>query len=134
MLLNSIKIGLTSEKKLRITEAFGEKFGDLNGDRNPIHFDETFASKTIFKGRIVHGMISANLIATLLSESFPGAIYVTQILNFLKPVRINDEIMAKFIVKRKIKKSQKIYLETWCENQKGERVLEGKTVTKILNS
>ena len=131
-MINDLKIGFTQQKKLRITAQFVEKFADLTGDRNPIHFDEKFAAKTIFKGRIVHGMISANLIATLLSESFLGAVYVTQTLHFLKPVRINDEIMAKFIVKRKIKKSQKIYLETWCENQKGERVLEGRAVIKIL--
>lgn len=132
MFFTSIKIGSTSSKKLLITEDFVVKFGDLTGDKNPIHFDEEFARKTIFKGRIVHGMISANLIATLLSESFPGAVYLNQTLNFLKPVRINDEITAKFIVKRKINKSQKIYLETCCENQKGERVLEGKAVIKIL--
>ena len=133
MIFNAIQIAFSSEEKLQITEEFVAKFGDLTGDKNPIHFDKNFKKKTFFKGKIVHGMISANLIATLLSKNFPGAIYVSQSLNFLKPVKINDVITAKFKILKKDEKSKKVILWTACFNQKNEKVLEGEAIIKILD-
>ena len=70
-----------------------EAFAKLTGDFNPIHIDSSFAQKTIFGGRIAHGILSVGLISTALSK-FPGIIvYLAQDIRFLKPVRPGDKVL-----------------------------------------
>jgi len=60
-----------------------------------------------------------------------GAIYLGQTLRFLKPVYLGDTITATAIVKAVREREKGGYvltLDTFCENQKGERVLEGEAV------
>ncbi|MBC6401782.1 MAG: MaoC family dehydratase [Ekhidna sp.] len=40
-------------------------FANLTGDRNPIHIDQDFASKTPFGKCIVHGILSAGFISRI---------------------------------------------------------------------
>ena len=37
-----------------VTENDVQQFGDVSGDHNPLHFDEEYAKKTMFRGRIAH--------------------------------------------------------------------------------
>ncbi len=67
-------------------------FAELSGDHNPIHLSEHFARKTRFGGRIVHGLYTASLISGVIGMRLPGpgAVYISQTLNFLGPVKIGD--------------------------------------------
>ena len=67
-------------------------FAEVTGDRNPIHLSEHFAARTAFGTRIAHGLYTASLISALLGTRLPGpgAIYISQTLNFRAPVRIGD--------------------------------------------
>ncbi len=69
-------------------------FAELTGDRNPIHLSEHFAAKTRFGGRIAHGLYTASLISAVLGTTLPGpgAVYLSQTLNFRAPVRIGDVV------------------------------------------
>ena len=69
-------------------------FAELTGDRNPIHLSEHFAAKTAFGGRIAHGLYTASLISAVIGTRLPGpgAIYISQTLNFRAPVRIGDTV------------------------------------------
>jgi 3-hydroxybutyryl-CoA dehydratase len=80
-----------------ITEADIVLFSGVCGDTNPMHINEEYASQTIFKGRIAHGMLLAGLISTVLGTKLPGpgCVYVTQNLRFRAPVKIGDTAMAK---------------------------------------
>ena len=71
-------------------------FADLSGDRNPIHLSDHFASKTRFGERIVHGLYTASLISTVIGMYLPGpgAVYLSQTLNFRAPVKIGDVITS----------------------------------------
>ncbi len=40
-----------------VTEADIVNFAGLSGDFNNMHIDEEFAKKTVFKGRVAHGML-----------------------------------------------------------------------------
>jgi len=64
------------------------KYAELTGDHNPVHVDPGYASKTIFKKPIAHGMLSAGIISKMLGMDFPGegSIYLKQELEFLRPV------------------------------------------------
>ena len=69
-------------------------FAEVTGDRNPIHLSEHFAAKTPFGTRIAHGLYTASLISAVLGTRLPGpgAIYISQTLNFRAPVRIGDTV------------------------------------------
>jgi hypothetical protein len=47
-------------------------FARVTGDNNPVHLDEEFASKTIFKTRIMHGMLGACVFSKVFGTLFPG--------------------------------------------------------------
>lgn len=113
-----------------VTEADVEAIAEVTGDYNPVHVNEVFAQKTRFKGRIAHGMLSAGLISAVLGTKLPGAgaIYLSQSLNFLAPVRIGDEITAEVEVTKWREDKNIIHLETRCFNQKGKDVLSGEAV------
>jgi 3-hydroxybutyryl-CoA dehydratase len=69
-------------------------FAEVTGDRNPIHLSEHFAAKTPFGTRIAHGLYTASLISAVLGTRLPGpgAVYISQTLNFRAPVRIGDTV------------------------------------------
>jgi 3-hydroxybutyryl-CoA dehydratase len=71
-------------------------FAEISGDRNPIHLSEHFAAKTQFGGRIAHGLYTASLISAVIGTRLPGpgAVYLSQTLNFKAPVRIGDTVVA----------------------------------------
>jgi len=74
-------------------------FADLSKDYNPVHFDEDFASKTIFGGRIAHGMIGAALISGALTKLMgDGNIWLSATINFKKPVFIGDNLTAHLTI------------------------------------
>ena len=78
-----------------VTERDVERFAAASGDTNPLHLDEEYAKGTRFKGRIAHGTLVSGLISAALAR-FPGnVIYLSQDLEFLKPVRIGDRITAE---------------------------------------
>ena len=80
-------------------------FASICGDYNPLHIDPDYASKSMFKGPIVHGILVSSLFSTLFGSSLHGSIYVSQNLRFLKPVHIGVPVHARMkIVKRESKK------------------------------
>ncbi len=127
---SDLKIGQTAEYKRTITEEDIEKFADVSGDHNPIHLDEIYATKTFFKGRIAHGMLSVSFISTVLAQELPGpgSIYLKQEIDFRKPVRIGDTITARVEIIYKDDEKERITLRTTCVNQHDELVVDGKAV------
>ena len=92
-----IDVGMTATFGKTVSEADILMFSGVSGDTNPVHLNEDFASTTMFKGRIAHGMLSAGFISTVFGTKLPGpgCIYVAQSLKFKRPVRIGDTVIAK---------------------------------------
>lgn len=95
-----LTIGLSASRDHVVTDADIVAFADVSGDHNPVHLDEAFAQTTPFKGRIAHGMLSGAYISALIASELPGAgsIYISQSLNFKRPVRIGDQLTTKVSV------------------------------------
>jgi len=129
-----ITVGDQASIARTITETDISLFARITGDFNPVHVNEEFAKKTMFKGRIAHGMLIASLVSTVLGTKLPGfgSIYVSQTLRFMKPVRIGDTITATVEVVKKIERDPQkdplIELRTTCFNQKNQEVLTGEAV------
>jgi 3-hydroxybutyryl-CoA dehydratase len=125
VLPTSIKVGDQFLSRKKITEDDIKLFAVISGDHNPLHLDAEFASKSIFKQRVAHGMLTASLISAALA-SMPGTIILLNIsLSFEKPVYVNDSLTAK-VTTRKIE-GGKIHLE--AEISRGnDRVVSGKAM------
>ncbi|RLI34254.1 enoyl-CoA hydratase [Candidatus Bathyarchaeota archaeon] len=118
--------------KKKLTEEDVEKFAETSGDFNPLHIDETLAAKTIFKGKIVHGILTLGLISAALAK-LPGiVVYLSQTARFKKPVRAGETVKAVAIVRKVDTAKSRVRLETFCVNEKDERVLEGEAEVLLL--
>jgi 3-hydroxybutyryl-CoA dehydratase len=134
MKYSDISLGQIAEVVHTITEEDIQIFGDLSGDYNPLHFNEEWASTTLFKGRIAHGLLTASFISTAIGMKLPGpgTIYLGQKINFKRPVRIGDTITARVEVVDKNDDKQQITLNTTCTNQDGKVVLDGDATIMLM--
>lgn len=114
--LEDLSVGMSAAYERVITEQDVVRFADVSGDRNPVHLDEAYASATRFKGRIVHGMLSASFFSTAIASRLPGpgAIYLTQNLSFRAPVRIGDRVEARITIIDIIREKARVMLKTVC--------------------
>ncbi len=129
-----IKIGDRAEIKHKISKKDIEKFVDLTGDDNKLHIDEAYAKKTSFKKPVAHGMLGASFISTIIGTKLPGdgALWFAQNLEFLLPVRVNDEITIVAEVTKKYDRTQTIELSTEIFNQNRQKVLTGSAKVKVI--
>lgn len=114
------------------TDADIAAFADVSGDRNPVHLDEAFAATTPFKTRIAHGMLTASYISTVFGTRLPGpgAIFISQTLNFKAPVHIGDEVVATVRVTELIPAKKRVLFACSCKVA-GKTVLEGDAVIMV---
>ncbi|MCD8539132.1 MAG: MaoC family dehydratase [Leadbetterella sp.] len=123
--INEIKVGDEFRQPYQITDADVQKFAEISGDFNPAHFNDEYAAKTVFRGRIAHGMISVAKFSGIFGMDLPGlgAIWGAQSAKFLAPVQLNKPYTA--IAKAKEVAEKFVVFETWVEDAEGKRVLEG---------
>lgn len=133
MEFKELKIGMCEYIEKTITELDVINFSEISLDTNPLHLDEEYAKNTIFKGKIVHGILGAGLISGVIGTKLPGkgAIYLSQNLKFLAPVRIGDTIRAEVKVIDLDKEKRKVGLKTICTNQEGVIVIDGEAKVKL---
>src|ERR1700712_2730973 len=92
-------------------------FAELSGDHNPIHLSEHFARKTRFGGRIVHGLYTASLISAVIGMRLPGpgAVYISQTLNFRGPVKICEVVDVAVEVAELTAQGRRVHLHCSCK-------------------
>jgi len=129
---DDLSLGMTEsyEKEVKSSDVVG--FAEISGDRNPIHLSEHFAAKTPFGGRIAHGLYTASLISAVIGTRLPGpgAIYMSQTLNFKAPVKIGDHVKAEVEVIELVEKGRRVKLACRCLVG-GTLVLEGEALVKV---
>ena len=132
--IDDFAVGRHASFTKTFTEDDVRRFIEITGDVNPLHVDEEFASGTPFGRRILHGMLTASLFSTMVGMLLPGtgAVYRSQSIAFLRPVYIGDTITAHFVVRAVDRVKHRLEIESWMENQKGERVIEGTCEAGLL--
>lgn len=131
---DTLKVGDCRQLTKTITDEDIRKFVELTGDDNPLHVDRKFASETAFKDIVVHGMLGASFISTVIGTQLPGpgALWVSQAMDFLLPVRRGDQLTVICTVLKKHERERLLELETRIVNQNGQTVLQGHGKVKML--
>ena len=127
--LEDMEIGLSRSIAKVMGDVEIESFTKTSEDRNPIHLNDEAGKASIFKSRVVHGMLSASLFSALLGEYLPGhgAIYLSQTLQFTKPVYPGDKVVASVTVININSNKKQVTLK--CEAKVGDKlVIKGEAV------
>ena len=130
MPLLDLKIGQTATRSHTLTQAHVNKYAEITGDRNPLHFDAAFTGKTKFGRLVVHGGLTSGLLNALVAEDMPGpgTVFMSMDLKFTAPVYIGDTITATAEVLEVHESKPICKLGVRIKRTDGETVLSGETV------
>lgn len=131
-ILDELHVGMAAEKSIFVTEQRIQQFAEASDDFNPVHLDEAFASKTAYRGRIAHGLLSASFGSAVVGTILPGAgaIYLSQTLTFHKPVRIGDLVVARISVTSVDETSARVTLR--CEGYvDDDLIMDGEATVRV---
>ncbi|XP_052185763.1 uncharacterized protein LOC127797178 [Diospyros lotus] len=109
------------------------EYSKLSHDLNPLHFDLECAQSSGFEDRLVHGMLVASLFPRIIASHFPGAVYVSQSLQFRLPVYIGEEIVGE-VQATNIKEIKNKYLakfKTKCFKHGDQIVIDGEATALL---
>lgn len=62
---DALKPGASSVVRLRVTTGMVSKFSELTGDASPLHVESEFARRSMYRGEVVHGMLTVAFIGAL---------------------------------------------------------------------
>lgn len=125
MTQNKVCVGQEARVSRTITANDVETFARLSLDRNPIHFDESFASNTLFGKRIAHGMLGVALVSGALTRLMgAGNIWISSSIKFEKPIFINDKLTCVLTVSE-VDRRGLADISVRVENERGEIIISG---------
>lgn len=132
LFFEDLSVGMAESLRKTIDSTDVVGFAEVTGDRNPIHLSEHFAAKTPFGTRIAHGLYTASLISAVLGTRLPGpgAVYISQTLNFRAPVKIGDTVEVNVVVAELIPEKTRARLSCTCKVD-DEVVLDGEAWVKV---
>src|SRR6202163_2389795 len=131
LFFEDLSVGMTERLNKTVAASDVVGFAQLTGDRNPIHLSEHFAAKTSFRTRIAHGLYTASLISAVLGTRLPGpgAVYISQTLNFRAPVKIGDTVEVSVVVAELMPEKFRARLTCVCKVE-NDIVLDGEALVK----
>lgn len=132
----SISVGDRAEVRHVIRARDLDTFAGLTGDDNPLHMDDEFAASTPLKQRVVHGMLTASFISTIIGTKLPGegSLWFEQSLRFLSPARIGEEIVVTAEVLSKSESQRVISIRTRVHGEAGRELVDGEAKVKVVES
>jgi acyl dehydratase len=123
-------VGQTARRSREVTRADIERFTEMSGDRNPLHYDEAVAKASRFGEIVVQGGVTSAILNALVAEDLPGpgTVFLHVDWSFKAPVRPGDTItgIAEVLDVRDDKPITK--LRTSVVRQDGTVVLEGEAL------
>jgi 3-oxoacyl-[acyl-carrier protein] reductase len=132
---SSIEVGERAEFQHQLTQDDVDRFAALTGDYNALHVDPAFARRTLFRRPVVHGMLSASFISTMIGTLLPGsgALWTSQTLDFVSPAFVGDTLTVVATVEQKSVAARVLILHTVVTNQHGQQLVKGTSHVKVLD-
>lgn len=131
--MNELYVGQTASIEKKFSYEDVATFSQLSLDNNPIHIDPEYAASTQFGRNIVHGFLAGSLFSAIIGTIVPGkgTIYLSQNMNFLKPI-FHDELIKAVVTIEKIREDKPIVtLSTQLFNHQGLLAIDGIAVVKV---
>jgi acyl dehydratase len=131
-----MRIGLEYEAKLveNLQRTQIVQYAGGSGDFNPIHHDETFATKLAgYPSVFAHGMLTMGLTGRLLTDWLGDGVLRKFSVRFVKQVFPGDSLVAKGIV-RELKEEGDhglVEIDLVTTNQRGEPVVTGSATAAL---
>jgi acyl dehydratase len=125
---DEVALGAEFTSAMTITDAHLTLGAGLIADFNPLHVDETFARKSRYGSRILHGVITSAIMGGPVGMYFAGTAigYLEHNTRFLAPVRAGDTLTLRWRVTAKEDKPRHgggiVTLQGEAENQDGNVV------------
>ena len=113
---------MKNKLEIIITQKMIDDYAEASKDYNPIHIDEEFAKKSIFKSRIAHGMLTLSIVMEFLYKNFNKKWYENSTFEtrFKNPVYPNEKLIIEYEL-NKLSKNNKIIVK--CHKENGDEVL-----------
>ena len=87
-------VGQTAERSRKVEPTDIERFTEISGDHNPLHYDEQVAKASRFGEIVVQGGVTSAILNALVAEDMPGpgTVFLQVNWSFKAPVRPGDTI------------------------------------------
>jgi len=125
--MKNIELNSSYEFEKTFTDSDVDVFAKISEDNNPIHINEEYAAKSIFGKRVVHGILLTSMFSKIFGTIYPGegGIYLSQTVKFIKPVFINEKVLAKITLTQFDVSKRHGVFTTNCYDPKGNLVMTG---------
>jgi len=129
-----LAVGQRARRTKTVTAKDVELYAEITGDRNPLHFDASFAGRTRFKRLVAQGGITSGMLNALVAMDLPGpgTVFMNQSLRYLAPTYLGDTLTAEVEVLSLKPDKPVCQLRATITNQDGAVVLEGECWTYTL--
>jgi len=107
-----------------------ERFTEMSGDRNPLHYDEAVARATKFGEIVVQGGVTSAILNAVVAEDLPGpgTVFLQVSWSFKAPVRPGDVITGRVEITDVRADKPVTKLKTSVTRQDGVVALDGEAV------
>jgi acyl dehydratase len=121
------QVGQVARRSRRVSAVDIERFTEISGDRNPLHYDARVAAATRVGGIVVQGGVTSAILNAVVAEDLPGpgTVFLQVHWDFKAPVRPGDTITGEVRVTRVRDDKPITELETRVLRDDGTVVLEG---------
>lgn len=111
-----------------------EAFARISGDRNPLHFDPSFAAGTRVGRLVVQGGLTTGLFNALVAMELPGpgSVFLHQEWDYPAPVYIGDTVTAEAEVVEARTDKPITRLRCVARRQDGVEVLRGECLVYTM--
>jgi 3-hydroxybutyryl-CoA dehydratase len=135
--MDALDIGTVESISKTISEADVYAFAGITGDFYGVHVNEEFAKQTRYGTRIAHGALLVGFISTVMGKIAakippPGGVSYRYDVKFTAPVKFGDTVTTELTIIEKNVDRKEIISQIISTNQRGEKVLEGKTTLKVI--
>lgn len=130
-----IAVGQTAELTREVTSDDIEKFTDISGDKNPIHYDEQAAERSKFGEIVVQGGVTSAILNAVVAEELPGpgTVFLNVNWDFKAPVRPGDTITGRIEVVEAREDKPVTKMKTEVVRDDGTIVLDGTAVCYTMS-
>lgn len=110
-------------------------YAALTGDRNPLHYSDTWAIEHGFAGRLVPPPLLASMFSDLLGTRLPGrgTGWMKQSLRFLAPAYVGERITASVEITRLRADRDLVNLASVLSGEDGRAICRGESLVLVRN-